>query len=190
MIKVGIAVKLKMHIHARHNGKMRNYYRILDPPLGQGAFAEVRKCIYKEDIQNKKSATKQFRAVKILNKAHMEEDDKLSFLNEVCIMLKLQKSFSPDGLDSTDAYAHPNILKLEHYFDEEKRFLLVTELCEGGELFDYIKRKDDQKYLEKMQVASILKQLLSAVNFMHKRDIIHQDLKPENILIEDSIAKG
>ena len=51
-------------------------------------------------------------------------------------MLKLQKTFN--GSDYTDAYAHPNILKMEHYFDEEKRFLLVTELCDGGELFDLI----------------------------------------------------
>jgi hypothetical protein len=62
----------KMYLNARHNGKMRNYYRILDPPLGKGAYGEVRKCIYKEDIQNKKSSIKEFRAVKILSKAHME----------------------------------------------------------------------------------------------------------------------
>ena len=127
---------MKMHVHARHNGKMRNYYRILDPPLGKGAYAEVRKCIYKEDIQNKKSSTKQFRAVKILNKAHMEQANEEDFKNEVCMMLKLQKTFN--GSEYTDAYAHPNILKMEHYFDEEKRFLLVTELCDGGELFDLI----------------------------------------------------
>ena len=38
-----------------------------------------------------------------------------------------------------ETFSHPNILKLFHYFDDEKRYLLVTELCEGGELFDMIK---------------------------------------------------
>ena len=80
----------------------------------------------------------------------MEKKDHDNFFNEVCMMLKLQKTFKQNGLESTDAYAHPNILKMEHYFDEEKRFMLVTELCNGGELFDMIQKRDDQKGLESM----------------------------------------
>ena len=46
------------YLRARHNGKMRDYYRILDPPLGAGAYGEVRKCIFKENITDKKSSLK------------------------------------------------------------------------------------------------------------------------------------
>ena len=59
------------------------------------------------------------------------------------------------------------------------------ELCEGGELF---KLMQDKKLQNKdVQVASILKQLLSAVNFMHKKRIVHRDLKPENVMLEENI---
>ena len=36
---------------------------------------------------------------------------------------------------------HPNILKLYEYFKDEKYVYLITELCTGGELFDYVERK-------------------------------------------------
>jgi len=31
---------------------------------------------------------------------------------------------------------HPNILKLYEFYQDEKRYYLVTELCTGDELFD------------------------------------------------------
>ena len=62
-------------LRARNNGKMRDYYRILDPELGKGAYGEVRKCIYKDNIMDKISSLKQFRAVKIMSRAYMEEKD-------------------------------------------------------------------------------------------------------------------
>lgn len=73
-----------------------------------------------------------------------------------------------------------------HYFEDARRYLLVTELCEKGELFGYL-RENDAK-IEHDQAALILKQVISAVLFMHNKDICHRDLKPENILI-DSISK-
>jgi calcium-dependent protein kinase len=33
---------------------------------------------------------------------------------------------------------HPNILKLYEFFQDQKRYFMVTELCNGGELFDKI----------------------------------------------------
>jgi calcium-dependent protein kinase len=150
---------------------MRDYYRILDPELGKGAYGEVRKCIFKENIMDKKSSLKQFRAVKIMSRAYMEEKDIIAFHNEVNIMQILNRN-----------QGHPNILKLFHYFEDPKRFLLVTELCQGGELYNLALR---EKKFESTRAAFILKQLLSAVNYMHKNKIVHRDLKPENILLEE-----
>ena len=110
---------------ARAEGKMRDFYRILDPPLGSGAYGEVRKCVFKEDIKDKKNSLKQFRAVKIISKAYMEEKDIASFQNEVSCLQELD---------------HPSILKMYHFFEDPKRYLLVTDLCEGGELLDLMKQ--------------------------------------------------
>lgn len=81
---------------------------------------------------------------------------------------------------------HPSILDVYHYFEDTKRFMLVTELCSKGELFQYI--QDQNGKIELDQCAMILKQVISAVDYVHTLDIVHRDLKPENILI-DSISK-
>ena len=74
-------------LDGRHNGKMRDYYRILDQ-IGAGAFGEVRKCVYREKSTSK-SFYKQYRAVKIISKNHMDDKGLESFKNEVEIMLYL-----------------------------------------------------------------------------------------------------
>ena len=81
---------------------MRDYYRILDPKLGEGAYGEVRKCVYK-DKKNLKSAVKEFRAVKILRKAYMEDQDIRMFQNEVDIMARLE---------------HNNISKMHGFYED------------------------------------------------------------------------
>jgi len=57
---------------------MRDFYRILDPKLGEGAYGEVRRCIFK-DKTKKKSALKEYRAVKVLRKNYMQDKDIRSF---------------------------------------------------------------------------------------------------------------
>lgn len=53
------------------------------------------------------------------------------------------------------------------------------EFCEGGDLNQYIlsRRPDPQTN------RSFMRQLTSAVAFLHKNNIVHRDLKPDNILI-------
>lgn len=67
------------------------------------------------------------------------------------------------------------------FFEDEKRYYLVTEICKGGELFDEVLKRG--KFSER-DAAVLLKQVLQCVNYMHKNKIIHRDLKPENILLE------
>jgi hypothetical protein len=71
-----------------HNKVMRDHYRIGDL-LGTGAYGEVRKCVFKEDMKDRNSAVKEYRAVKILRKAHMEWKDVEAFKEEVACMVVL-----------------------------------------------------------------------------------------------------
>ena len=74
----------------------------------------------------------------------------------------------------------PNIFKISAFFADQKRFFLVMELCEGGDLYDKI---ESCGTIDEDEAAKLMKSLLSAVNHCHKNNIIHRDVKPEHILL-------
>jgi len=49
----------------------------------------------------------------------------------------------------------------------------VLEYCRGGELFHYIL---EQKHLSEKEAALIMKQLLSALMYLHKNNISHRQV--------------
>ena len=57
------------------------------------------------------------------------------------------------------------------------------EYAEGGELFDYIIKKD---HLSENETRHIFHQIIDAIDYMHQMGICHRDLKPENILFDAS----
>ncbi len=69
-----------------------------------------------------------------------------------------------------------------HLFDvveNSKRLCLVMQYAEGGDLFDYVLKSGK---LPQHEAWRIFRQLLDAVNHIHKHGFMHRDIKPENIL--------
>ena len=60
------------------------------------------------------------------------------------------------------------------------------EYAEGGELFDYIIKKD---HLSEDETRNIFHQIIDSIDYMHQLGISHRDLKPENILLDSSHTK-
>jgi serine/threonine protein kinase len=76
--------------------------------------------------------------------------------------------------------AHPHVVRLYHFFVDDDCAYLVLEPCLGRNLYQNL--KDAGKVAEKT-VKEWIRQVCTAVEFMHLNDIIHRDLKPENILL-------
>ena len=91
--------------------------------------------------------------MRVLKKSSVSEKDQKRFLRQIEILKNLD---------------HPNIIKLIDNFNDSLSCYLITEFCNGGELFDKVV---NQIYLQEKQAANIIKQLLSAIDFCHKKQI-------------------
>ncbi|XP_015429232.1 PREDICTED: ribosomal protein S6 kinase alpha-5 [Dufourea novaeangliae] len=77
---------------------------------------------------------------------------------------------------------HSNVVKLIEVHQDRAHTYLVMELLSGGELL-----RRPRPFTEQ-QANRIMRQLASAVRFMHSRGVVHRDLKPENIVFVHSGA--
>jgi hypothetical protein len=125
----------------------------------RGHFGVVRLCM-------DKSTGKKY-AVKLIAKGGQLDIGRLRM--EVDIMKK--------------AGRHPNIVALIDVYEDEGCIYLVMEYCSGGDLLNSI--INEGKYSQE-RAARYLRQMASALKYLHSRGIVHRDLKPENIMLSDN----
>ncbi|CAH2330233.1 Hormonally up-regulated neu tumor-associated kinase, partial, partial [Pelobates cultripes] len=65
---------------------------------------------------------------------------------------------------------HPNIVQLYETLETENSYYMVMELCLGGDLMDRI---CDKKRLDERDVRRYTRQLLSALDHLHRHGIVH-----------------
>lgn len=112
--------------------------------------------------------------------AHPHTDKKWS----VAVKIIPQGSFShriESELSLLKSIAHSNIIRYISAYKDKESFYIVTEYCEGGELFNKIV---EQSGVDELEAWDIISKLLQAVRYLHDRNICHRDLKPENILFK------
>jgi len=114
-------------------------------------------------------------AIKVIELERLSKKDIASIQSEVAIL---------------KGVAHPNIVRLVSSCFDTNYAYIITELVEGGELFDSIITRE---YYSEADAQVVLRDLASALEYCHSRKIVHRDLKPENILLsskgDDAIIK-
>jgi serine/threonine protein kinase len=116
--------------------------------LGEGGFGVVKECISVADGSRV--------AIKIINRAKLDQDDEASIHQEAHVLQTLNQ---------------PNIVKMFDFYEEPENFYMVLECIEGGELFDRIVKKT--VYTEK-EARDLVVVLLNAIKYMHDRNIVHR----------------
>lgn len=134
----------------------KDIYDLSTQVLGSGSFGEVRYATER--------ATGKPVAVKIIDKTKVRVDYD-SIIREASIMQN---------------FSHENVIKLFGFYESKTKIYFVTELAQGGELFDHIVRR---RYYSEDDARSIIKQICAALCYLHLHNVVHLDLKPENLLL-------
>ncbi|XP_045576673.1 MAP/microtubule affinity-regulating kinase 3 isoform X2 [Salmo salar] len=132
-------------------------YRLLKT-IGKGNFAKVK--LARHILTGREVA------IKIIDKTQLNPTSLQKLFREVRIMKILN---------------HPNIVKLFEVIETEKTLYLVMEYASGGEVFDYLVAHGRMKEKE---ARAKFRQIVSAVQYCHQKNIVHRDLKAENLLLD------
>lgn len=76
--------------------------------------------------------------------------------------------------------SHPGLVRSFDFFENDRFFHHIFELCKGGDLLE---RMHDKRKYNEMEAKALIINLLSAVKCLHDNGIAHRDIKPENILL-------
>ena len=127
--------------------------------LGKGAFGKVNLCMHK--------LTSKFAAVKSINKQYLNEEAQSKKVMQEVVILKRTR--------------HKNIVRLYEFFETQKHILFIIELCAGGALLNYVRKR---RRLKEDVAKSIFKQIIEGLQYCHSKQILHRDIKLDNILLD------
>ena len=135
--------------------------------LGAGSFGRV--LLVQHKITQAKYAIK---AIDKRNQANYEE--RRYFRREIEIMYRVH---------------HPNVVKLFGHFEDNTYCYFIMEYIPGGNIYSLVP-KNNIRQINTQQIASIMKDVISAVYFLHHMHpkIVHRDIKPENVLLDQGMV--
>ncbi|CAH1757954.1 3909_t:CDS:10 [Entrophospora sp. SA101] len=130
-------------------------------PIGYGASAVVYSALYKP--LNKKVA------VKIIDLDYFERNQIDEVRRETQLM-SLSK--------------HQNVLRVYCSFVNESKLYIITPYMSAGSCSDIMKSSYPEG-LEETIIATILKQALQGLDYLHRNGHIHRDVKAGNLLVDE-----
>ena len=91
------------------------------------------------------------------------------------------REFFTTEAEKAGQFEHPNILPILEFGEGEGLLYTVTPFVTTGTLDDLLRRAGGK--LTAMQALQIMKQLCSAVQYVHEHEVIHGNIKPTNTFV-------
>ena len=128
--------------------------------LGRGSFGEV--------LLVKLKVTNKLYAMKVLNKNLLK--------------IKKQQTHTKTERDLMVKINSPFIVNIKSAFQDQTKLYIVTEFMQGGDMFFHM--HDSHEPFKTDRVKFYVMELVLALDFLHKNNMVYRDLKPENILLD------
>mmetsp|Transcript_31080 Transcript_31080/g.92302 ORF Transcript_31080/g.92302 Transcript_31080/m.92302 type:complete len:381 (-) Transcript_31080:593-1735(-) len=131
-------------------------YQATDEVLGSGLNGKVKLAVNRQT--GKKVAVKSYSMSRMCRKA----------MDDLTQEVRTQSSLE-----------HPNVARVEAVFQSESKVRLLVEHLSGGDVFKHIMEVGE---FGEGHAASLVRQLLGAVEHMHAKGLVHRDIKLENMM--------
>lgn len=156
----------------------------IEKVLGQGGFGITYLAI--QDLLDRKVCIKEF-----FYKEYCERDEVTSHVSLGTqtnheIVERFMAKFIKEAR-TISLHEHPNIIRIHDIFKENNTAYYVMEYIEGESLNDMVNSKGA---LPETEAIDYIKQVASALDFIHQRSINHLDVKPANIMVRRSDNKA
>jgi serine/threonine protein kinase len=142
---------------------LEDKYFLQKVKLGQGSFGVVWRGV--EKTTSMPVAVKQMDKAQLPRRGVKREDIE----REVSVM---------------KVVVHENILRLYDFCEDQQYISFVLEYCDGGDFGDKVKERE--KNVTEEEAAKWMKQILSAIQALHSKDVCHRDIKPDNFMVSSS----
>mmetsp|Transcript_79835 Transcript_79835/g.248112 ORF Transcript_79835/g.248112 Transcript_79835/m.248112 type:complete len:584 (+) Transcript_79835:71-1822(+) len=147
-------------------GNLHQNYELLDE-LGSGSFGVVHKA---RDIRSKGVVKADYVACKTIPKKKVSDPQKIKA--EFNVLRQLD---------------HAHICKAYECYEDRRNIYLVMDICTGGTLLEALCKR--RKFTES-DAANVMRQILSALAYLHQSNFVFRDLKTENIMFAKPVQQG
>ncbi|XP_059618047.1 death-associated protein kinase related [Phlebotomus argentipes] len=137
---------------------INDVYDVEQTPFARGKFAAVRKAVHKKSGVSF--------AAKFLRRRRRAQCWAKDICHEIAVLMLCSDS--------------EHIVKLHSVHETRSETALILELATGGELQAIL---DNVGELTESQARTCMREILRALQYLHKKCIAHLDLKPQNILL-------
>ena len=111
-------------------------------------------------------------AIKVISKARLRQH-------------KVYEELMMQELEALDRLEHPHIVHVLDLCEDDKNIYIVLELMLHGTLTQKLaKLQEKAAAFSEADAAKVVYQILLALNFLHKQNVIHRDLKLDNIMVD------
>lgn len=148
--------------------------------LGQGGFGVTYLAV--QEIFGRQVAIKEFFMKEYCNRESGTQRVVVPTITTRDQVIRFKEKFIKEAKHIA-GLSHPNIVHVIDVFEENDTAYYVMEYLSGGTLSEYVRKNGA---LPEVVAVNYIRQIASALGYVHAHQLLHLDVKPANIMLDDN----